>query len=106
LFDLIFHPEAKEEILSLDSEMQGKVIFALEKLEARGNNLRHPHTAVIRDGLFELRVGKKNIARTFFAFAKGKKIYVLRTFIKKSQKTPPSEIQLALKRLGEFGNDN
>jgi len=86
--------------------MQGKVIYALEKLENQGNNLRYPHTAVIRDGLFELRVGKKNIARTFFAFARGRKIYVLRTFIKKSQKTPSSEVQIALKRLKELEHEN
>jgi len=106
LFELIFHPEARKEVLSLDNDMQGKVIYALEKLEAQGNSMRYPHTTVIRNGLFELRVGKKNIARTFFAFVKGKKIYVLRTFIKKSQKTPTAEIQLALKRLEEFEYEN
>jgi len=53
------------------------------------------------DGIFELRVGSKDIARTFFAFAKGNKIYILRTFVKKAQKTPRAEIELALKRLKE-----
>ncbi|MDC9581813.1 type II toxin-antitoxin system RelE/ParE family toxin [Xenorhabdus sp. PR6a] len=28
------------------------------------------------------------ITRTFFAFAKGKKIYILRTFVKKQQRRP------------------
>ena len=102
MFELIFHPEAENEIQTLEEPMQVKAILALEKLEARGNMLGYPHTDVIEDGLFELRAGKKNITRTFFAFAKGKKIYILRTFIKKTPKTPTREIILALSRLEEL----
>lgn len=102
MFKLIFHPAAEHEIYALDAVMQAKALAALDKLEAKGNELRYPHTAIIQDGLFELRVGKKDITRTFFAFAKGKKIYILRTFIKKTLKTPPSEIELALNRLEEL----
>nr|UNJ80402.1 Toxin HigB [Morganella morganii] len=105
VFEIIFHPDAENEIYELESSMQGKVFVALDKLEARGNQLRAPHTETIRDGLFELRAGKKDITRTFFAFAKGKKIYILRTFIKKTRKTPESEITLAFKRLEELLND-
>ncbi|WP_439153495.1 type II toxin-antitoxin system RelE/ParE family toxin [Xenorhabdus santafensis] len=68
-------------------------------LEAQGNQLHYPHTDIIQDGLFELRAGKKDITRTFFAFAKGKKIYILRTFVKKTLRAPPAEIQLALKSI-------
>ena len=106
MFELIFHPEAQQEILDLDSPMQGKAFAALDKLEAHGNQLRYPHTDIIQDGLFELRAGKKDITRTFFAFAKGKKIYILRTFVKKTPRTPPAEIQLALKRLEELTDES
>lgn len=106
MFELIFHPEAEQELLELDSAMQGKAFAALDKLETQGNQLRFPHTDIIQDGLFELRAGKKDITRTFFAFAKGKKIFILRTFVKKSLKTPPSEIKLALSRLEEMTNES
>lgn len=106
MFELIFHPEAELEILALESTMQGKVIAGLDKLEQRGNELRWPHTDMIRDGLFELRVGKKDITRTFFAFAKGKKIFILRTFVKKSPKTPAAEIELAMSRLEELTDES
>lgn len=106
MFELIFHPEAEQELLELDSAMQGKAFAALDKLETQGNQLRFPHTDIIQDGLFELRAGKKDITRTFFAFAKGKKIFILRTFVKKSPKTPPSEIKLALSRLEEMTNES
>jgi len=106
VFELIFHPEAEQELLELDSAMQGKAFAALDKLETQGNQLRFPHTDIIQDGLFELRAGKKDITRTFFAFAKGKRIFILRTFVKKSPKTPPSEIKLALSRLEEMTNES
>ena len=106
MFELIFHPEAEQELLELDSAMQGKAFAALDKLETQGNQLRFPHTDIIQDGLFELRAGKKDITRTFFAFAKGKKIFILRTFVKKSPKTQPSEIKLALSRLEEMTNES
>ena len=106
MFELPFHPEAMEEIKALSPIMQAKALNALDKLEEKGNQLRYPHTRIIKDGLFELRAGSKDISRTFFAFAVGKKIYILRTFVKKSQKTPAAEIELAFKRLGEMTDES
>jgi len=45
------------------------VLRGLEKLEREGFRLRYPDTRVLSGGLYELRVGAKDIARTFFAFA-------------------------------------
>ncbi|EAA0559104.1 type II toxin-antitoxin system RelE/ParE family toxin [Salmonella enterica] len=106
MFTLIFHPDADEEIQELDDRMRGKAILALELLSAQGNQLRYPHTEPLRNGLIELRAGSKDITRTIFAFAKGKKIYILRTFVKKTPKTPPAEIKLALTRLEEMTNES
>ncbi len=65
MFELIFHPEAEQELLELDSAMQGKAFAALDKLETQGNQLRFPHTDIIQDGLFELRAGKKTLPVLF-----------------------------------------
>ncbi|MCT4703308.1 type II toxin-antitoxin system RelE/ParE family toxin [Enterobacteriaceae bacterium H20N1] len=43
-----------------------------------------------------------NIARTIFIYQRGKTIWILRTFIKKDEKTPAHEIRLAIKRLEEM----
>lgn len=52
----------------------------------------------IRDGLFELRTeyGGK-IFRVFFIFDDGKVVVLFNGFQKKTQKTPPMEIEKALK---------
>ncbi|MCW7764572.1 type II toxin-antitoxin system RelE/ParE family toxin [Photorhabdus sp. JAR] len=41
-----------------------------------------------------------------FAYATGRRIYILRTFIKKTPKIPASEIKLALQRLEEMKNES
>lgn len=102
MYDLEFHPDAEDEIYELEPEMVAKAIKQLEKLAAKGPELRYPDTDKVEDGLFELRAGKKDITRTFFAYARGRKIYILRTFVKKTPKTPPGEIKLALARLEEM----
>ncbi|WP_303818651.1 type II toxin-antitoxin system RelE/ParE family toxin [Actinobacillus minor] len=106
MFELLFHPEAFSEIEELNDAMKAKLLAKLDKLETLGNELRFPDTRPIQDGLFELRVGKKDITRTFFAFAIGRKIYILRTFVKKTQKTPQNEIELALRRLQEMTDES
>jgi phage-related protein len=52
--------------------------------------------------LFELRVGRKDIARAAWFFQAGQRIIVARCFVKKTQKTPPAELALARKRMAEY----
>ncbi len=56
-----------------------------------------------RRGLWEVRskLPSRRIARVIFAFDAGE-IVLLHGFIKKTQKTPPEEIELAMKRLKEM----
>ncbi len=43
-------------------------------------------------------IGRDGIARAFYVTTTGRRVVVLRAFRKKTQKTPRSEIELALKR--------
>lgn len=42
MYELLFHPEAESEIYDLEPIMQAKVLKGLEKLEAKGPELRYP----------------------------------------------------------------
>ena len=54
------------------------------------------------DKLWELRVtGKDGIARAIYVTATGQRVVVVRIFVKKSQKTPPRELELARQRAKE-----
>lgn len=67
-----------------------------------GSNLGMPHTKFLEEGLIELRIkGKEGIARVFYCTLIGKRIMMLHSFIKKSNKTPKKEIQIAKKRMKE-----
>ena len=67
----------------------------LERLPAK--YVRH-----LQGKLWELRMkGSDGIARALYVTASGKRVVVVRIFTKKTEKTPRSEIELALKRAGE-----
>ena len=51
MYELLFHPEAESEIYDLEPIMQAKVLKGLEKLEAKGPELRYPDTDIIQDGV-------------------------------------------------------
>lgn len=56
----------------------------------------------VGDGIWEIRSRLGNrIARTLFAIV-GQEIVLLHGFLKKSQKTPPAELQLAKKRETQY----
>lgn len=54
------------------------------------------------DRLFEIRAkADEGIGRGLFCYLKGKHIYVLHAFVKKSEKTPKKELDLARQRQKE-----
>jgi phage-related protein len=57
----------------------------------------------LRGPLWEIRLsGKSGIARALYVTTRVQRIVVLRVFAKKTQKTPGSEIDLALERAKEL----
>lgn len=46
--------------------------------------------------------GRDGISRALYVTAKEKRVWVVRIFVKKTQKTPRKEIKLALKRAEEI----
>ncbi len=70
-----------------------------------GPDLGMPHTRAMGKGLFELRIkAAEGIARVFYCTMVGRKIVVLHQFIKKTDKTPPGEIEIVRRRMKEVKN--
>lgn len=66
-----------------------------------------PYTKSIKDGLLEMRIkSDEGIARSIYCYEIGKRIIILLTFVKKTQKTPKSILNLAEQRLKEFKDGN
>ena len=94
---------AEEFILSQDVKMRAKLFRLLELLEEKGNTLREPYSKSLDDGIFEIRAKQgNNISRVLYFFYIGNKIILTNGFVKKSPKTPPSEIALAKKYRAEY----
>lgn len=71
-----------------------------ERMVIFGPNLGMPFTRSIGKGLFEIRAkGKEGIGRTFFCTIVDQRIIILHAFIKKSQKTPKKELEIARRRM-------
>ena len=102
MFTLLYHPQAKQEAAALPEPLKGKMARLLNQRAHRGNGLRFPLTRPLREGLFELRSSGEDIGRTLFVFQRDRKIWILRCYIKKTEKTPRQELLLALKRLEEM----
>nr|AGS53180.1 hypothetical protein [uncultured bacterium contig00081] len=83
--------------------MKAKVYRLIDMLETNGQKLREPYSKHLDDGIFELRakVGS-DITRVLFFFIVGKRAILTHGFIKKTDKTPPSEIALAKKYRNDY----
>ncbi|TAL94413.1 MAG: type II toxin-antitoxin system RelE/ParE family toxin [Rhodanobacter sp.] len=101
-------PAVERALAELPSGMAAKYLHLTDLMLEFGANLGMPHTRAMSDGLFELRVkGHEGIARIFYCTLVGKRIVVLHSFIKKSQKTPAKEIKIAKRRMAEVkGNES
>ena len=88
----------KDFVRSLEPKMKAKVLRTIDLLEENGTTLRAPISSSIGDGIFELRVKQSSdISRVFYFFFVGNKAVLTNGFIKKTQKTPKQEIELAMK---------
>ena len=64
--------------------------------------MREPYVKHVQAKLWEIRLkGSNGIARALYVTASGRRVVIVRVFAKKTQKTPLSEITLALKRAKE-----
>lgn len=108
-FDVVFYdlPSGKEPVRefldSLDVKMRAKMLREIGLLAANGPDLREPDSKSIGDGIFELRakVGS-DISRVLYFFFVGHRAILTNGFIKKTSKTPPSEIDKAKRYRAEY----
>lgn len=94
---------AKAEVEALPKEMRSSFERIVGLIAANGlERMRAPYVKHVEGKLWEMRLkGRDGIARSLYVTATGRRVVVLRTFEKKTEKTPRSEIELALGRAKE-----
>lgn len=95
---------AEQEISALTPDLRSKFLHISDLLVRLGaNNVGMPHIKPLENKMWEMRLkGKVNIARSIYFVTYEKKIVILHTFIKKTQKTPNKSLDIAKQRMGDF----
>jgi phage-related protein len=91
------------EVEALPSDLRARLRRIGELINNHGlERVREPHVKHVEGPIWEIRLlGKDGIARALYVTASGKRVVIVRVFVKKTQKTPREEITLALRRARE-----
>ena len=101
--EVVFYelPDGREPVKdfldSLDKKLKAKMFREIDLLMENGSDLRMPHSRSEGDGIFELRAKQGSNSRVMYFFFIGKKAVITNGFVKKSERTPASVIELAKK---------
>lgn len=92
------------ELEALPADMRARFVHITRLIEEFGlERVHEPHVKHLRGALWEMRLtGRDGISRALYVTAVGRRVVVVRVFIKKTQSTPNREIELALKRAKEI----
>lgn len=97
-----YSAQVEHEVFSLPRGILARYLRYVELMEKHGADLRAPHSEAMGGGLFELRPkASEGIGRVLYCAVKGATIVILHSFVKKTQKTPKRELDIARRRLKE-----
>jgi phage-related protein len=93
----------RDELEALPPDMQARFRRIVELIQGYGlERVHEPHLKHLEGPLWEMRMkGKDGISRAVYVTAKRRRVVVVRVFVKKTQKTPRPEIEIALQRARE-----
>jgi phage-related protein len=90
----------ESEIEALPEDMRARLARLAMLIEELGlDQVGEPHVKHVDAKIWEIRLkGRSGIARALYVTAAGKRVVIVRVFAKKTEKTPRSEIEIALSR--------
>ena len=93
------------EVLALPADMRAQLSrISLMIREFGLERMREPHVKHLQGLIWEMRMrGRDGISRALYVTAVGRRVIIVLVFVKKTQKTPSREIDLALSRSKEIG---
>jgi phage-related protein len=93
----------RDELEALPSDMRARFRRIVDVIQGEGlERVHEPHIKHLEGQLWEMRMnGKDGISRAIYVTARGRRLVVVRVFVKKTERTPRREIDLALKRAEE-----
>ena len=95
---------AAEELRNLAEGQRAHFMHVRALIQSQGlERVRYPHVEHLDGPLWEMRLkGASGIARALYVTRRPQRVVVVRVFVKKTQKTPRREIDIALRRAEEI----
>ena len=92
-----------KELEALPLDMKARFRRIVKLIQGYGlERVRDSHVKHLEGPLWEMRMkGRDGISRAIYVTAKGRRVVVVRVFVKKTQRTPGREIDIALQRVKE-----
>ena len=90
---------------TLPGKARVKCLVRLKRLEDLGRDLRRPEADLLRDEIYELRVGLQGVNYRMLYFFHGKDIAIVSHGLTKERRVPPREIDEAIERKKTFEAD-
>lgn len=91
------------ELAALPADMRARLVRISTLIETVGlEHVKEPHIKHLEGRLWEMRMrGKDGISRAIYVTAWQQRVVIVRVFVKKTQKTPRKEIEIARERARE-----
>lgn len=99
------HVPVLEWLNALPAKIQDKCVVKLERLRDLGHALRRPEADLLRNEIYELRVGREGMNYRILYFFHGRMAAVLAHGLTKEREVPSKDSERALERKRLFEKD-
>jgi len=89
----------------LPAKAQDKCRIRIQRLAELGHELRRPEADILRDGIYELRVGLQHVNYRILYFFQGRVAAILAHGLTKQDRVPNAAIETALTRKRRYEQD-
>ena len=90
---------------TLPANVQDKCVVKIERLRELGHELRRPEADLLKNGIYELRIGREGIDYRILYFFQGRIAAILVHGLVKEREVPEKDIRLAQERKRLFEQD-
>jgi phage-related protein len=105
MWSVHYDPRLDEWLETISADIKARILRIVDMLVTYGpSNVREPYVKHVKGHrkLYEIRAkGRSGIARVFYFTWQDQKIVLLHGFTKKTTRTPPREIEIAVQRMKE-----